>query len=199
MLIYLYFNNQTEKFGNTESSNVTSSAIEAVQNVAGLYNNNHIVVTNLTVLDKITTKNINATENVIAKNVTASENVKTKNMSATGTAEVTGNLTTDGMLTVKNGSRFTGGRHFFQDSENAGKLRVGAAWGIPGIYSESSNVVVGAAGGINLASQGSVVINTNGRDHLLIAQGRHGNPAGHTGHFFYINEVAGPGKYEWIK
>ena len=148
-------------------------------------------------LDKINTKNIEASESITAKNITASENATVKNITASGTAAVTGNLTTDGMLTVKNGSRFSGGRHYFQDSENVGKLRVGAAWGIPGIYSESGNVVVGSAGGINLASRGSVVINTNGRDHLIVAKGRDGHPAGPTASFFYVNDDNGYGRHNW--
>lgn len=36
------------------------------------------------------------------------------------------------------------GRNYFRDAEGAADLRVGAAWGVPGIYSESGSVVVGA-------------------------------------------------------
>ncbi len=36
------------------------------------------------------------------------------------------------------------GRNFFQDFEKAGALRVGAAWGVPGIYSQKGDVVVGS-------------------------------------------------------
>lgn len=36
------------------------------------------------------------------------------------------------------------GRNFFQDAEKAGALRVGAAWGVPGIYSQKGDVVVGS-------------------------------------------------------
>ena len=39
------------------------------------------------------------------------------------------------------------GRNYFRDTEGAANLRVGAAWGTPGIYAESGNVVVGAASG----------------------------------------------------
>ena len=44
----------------------------------------------------------------------------------------------------------TSGRNEFADSESSGgqgPLRVGVAWGTPGIYSESGNVVIGAASG----------------------------------------------------
>ena len=43
----------------------------------------------------------------------------------------------------------TEGRNFFKDTENSGRLRVGAAWGVPGIYSEDAgqNLLLGAEGG----------------------------------------------------
>lgn len=41
-----------------------------------------------------------------------------------------------------------GGRNYFRDEEQRGRLRVGAAWGLPGIYSEDGeDVTVGASGG----------------------------------------------------
>jgi len=40
------------------------------------------------------------------------------------------------------------GRNFFTDAEGRGALRVGAAWGITGIYSESENLVLGASTGL---------------------------------------------------
>lgn len=45
-----------------------------------------------------------------------------------------------------NGATIQGftGRNYFQDSEKAGALRVGAAEGVPGIYSEKGDVVVGS-------------------------------------------------------
>lgn len=39
------------------------------------------------------------------------------------------------------------GRNMFKDAEGRGALRVGAAWGITGIYSETENLVIGAASG----------------------------------------------------
>lgn len=51
---------------------------------------------------------------------------------------ITNNLNVNGHLTVKKGSSFNGDRHFFKDEKNVGKLRVGAAWNIPGIYSEDN-------------------------------------------------------------
>jgi len=40
------------------------------------------------------------------------------------------------------------GRNEFRDAEGAGWLRVGAAWGVPGIYSENTSIVVGAANSV---------------------------------------------------
>lgn len=44
----------------------------------------------------------------------------------------------------------TAGRNYFRDAENAGNLRVGAAWGMPGIYAETGVGVLGGAGGTSL-------------------------------------------------
>ena len=43
---------------------------------------------------------------------------------------------------------FNGKRNYFKDEENKGWLRVGAAWGVPGIYSEAGPVVVTSQSGI---------------------------------------------------
>ena len=57
-------------------------------------------------------------------------------------------ITAKGLVTATNGSRFTGDRHWFQDAENKGRLRVGAAWNIPGIYAEDGqHLVLGASSG----------------------------------------------------
>jgi hypothetical protein len=42
----------------------------------------------------------------------------------------------------------TSGRNTFMDTEKVGPLRVGAVWGVPGIYSEKGDVVVGSKTGI---------------------------------------------------
>jgi len=74
-----------------------------------------------------------------------------------GNLVVKNNQDVNGKLTVKNGSQFTGDRHFFQDVEGKGRLRVGAAWGIPGIYAENgSDLVLGAeSGNVNIGGVGS--------------------------------------------
>jgi len=59
------------------------------------------------------------------------------------------------LFSVTNGSNFTGGRHYFQDEEKTGRLRVGGAWGIPGIYSEDGkDILVGNNGVKNLHMHG---------------------------------------------
>jgi hypothetical protein len=59
-----------------------------------------------------------------------------------------GNTRVKGHFQAHNGSDFRGGRHFFQDQENAGRLRVGGVWGKPGIYAEDGkNSCIGASGG----------------------------------------------------
>lgn len=60
-----------------------------------------------------------------------------------------GNVTIDGLLTVNNGSRFNGGRHYFKDSEKStgNGLRVGALWDKYGIYSEDGDVAVASKTG----------------------------------------------------
>jgi hypothetical protein len=52
---------------------------------------------------------------------------------------------------------FNGKRNNFKDEENKGWLRVGAAWGVPGIYSEAGPVVVTSQSGI-IWLPGNVVI-----------------------------------------
>jgi hypothetical protein len=52
---------------------------------------------------------------------------------------------------------FNGKRNNFKDEENKGWLRVGAAWGVPGIYSEAGPVVVNSLSGI-IWLPGNVVI-----------------------------------------
>ena len=55
----------------------------------------------------------------------------------------------------------SGGRNLFSDSEKAGNLRVGGAWGTPGIYSEKGDVVVGSLSN-NVWLYGKVAISKQG-------------------------------------
>jgi len=72
----------------------------------------------------------------------------------------TGNVAIKGQLEVNNGSRFMGDRHFFTDAEGKGLLRVGAAWGVPGIYAEQGDVVVGS-------QTGNIWLNGNTKTNVL--------------------------------
>ena len=56
-----------------------------------------------------------------------------------------GNIQATGKITCGNGINVSGGRTHFKDAENKGRLRVGAAYGVPGLYSEDNqDIVVGA-------------------------------------------------------
>lgn len=71
----------------------------------------------------------NKTSNIIGKLIVTGESTMNNKLI------VNGESTLNGKLIVTNGSDFSGGRHYFEDEEKAGKLRVGAGWGMPGIYS----------------------------------------------------------------
>jgi len=65
-----------------------------------------------------------------------------------------------GNIKVPGGAQVTGGRSHFKDVENKGRVRVGAAWGIPGFYSEDNqDIVVGVprAKKVNLGTAGKFV------------------------------------------
>lgn len=95
----------------------------------------------------IDTFNINLDDNnkSVINNITSI--IKGNNIQLTNVS-IKGDVNINGKLIVKNGSNFSGGRHYFQDIENAGRLRVGAAWGMPGIYSEDNkDIMIGSATG----------------------------------------------------
>ena len=76
------------------------------------------------------------------------------------------NVTVDQSVKIEG----SGGRNMFSDTEKAGNLRVGGAWGTPGIYSEKGDVVVGSLSN-NVWLNGKVAISTQGdagkrNDHL---------------------------------
>jgi hypothetical protein len=65
-----------------------------------------------------------------------------------GKINVKNDLTVDGKITTKKGGDFSGGRYFFTDEENCGRLRVGCAWGKPGIYAEDNKeLILGSSSG----------------------------------------------------
>lgn len=70
--------------------------------------------------------------------------------------DVSGNAVIDGHLTVNNGSEFNGGRHYFQDEENAGRLRIGEVNGTPGIYAEDGKSLVIGSGSGNIKANNNI-------------------------------------------
>ena len=69
-------------------------------------------------------------------------------------------LDSNGNATHTGGMKVTGGRTHFKDVENRGRVRVGAAWGIPGFYSEDNqDIVVGVPRNrkVNLGTAGKFV------------------------------------------
>ena len=77
--------------------------------------------------------------------------------------EVKGKIAAQSLNTLDQSAKIEGsaGRNMFSDSEKAGKLRVGAAWGTPGIYAEKGDVVVGSQS-TNVWLYGKVAISTQG-------------------------------------
>ena len=72
-------------------------------------------------------------------------------------------------INVPQGISATGGRSYFKDAENRGRLRVGAAWGIPGLYSEDNqDIVIGCNGNrqVHLGRPNLVRIDKDGNLHL---------------------------------
>ena len=158
VLVIAYFCNNYEGFaGSLDAKNA-----EAISNVASIYNKDEVKVTN------VSTNNLNVNGQMTLKTDkwhTSLEDGRARLLfmpnEKTYFGAVKGyewrnngdqpimNLSNEGTLNVKNGSRFTGDRHWFQDAEGKGRLRVGAAWGYPGIYSEDggNDLVLGSATG----------------------------------------------------
>lgn len=53
-----------------------------------------------------------------------------------------GTTTPEASLHVTNGSRFSGGRHYFADEEGYGRVRIGACAHVPGIHSEDNQDIL---------------------------------------------------------
>lgn len=143
------------------------------------YINNEIkILKNLNKIEKLTVDepmDAQAMQNLIS--LAKGGNLTVSSLNITGGLVVNGNTDINGHLSVKKGSEFSGGRHHFQDEENAGKLRVGGAWGIPGIYSEDGKAIVVGNNGIkNIYCNGGETHINNGR--LLFKDNRLQNPPG---------------------
>ena len=69
-------------------------------------------------------------------------------MANNGNMNFKGVVTFNNKIIGKNGGDFSGGRYYFTDSEKCGKLRVGCAWGVPGIYAEGGkHLTLGSSAG----------------------------------------------------
>jgi hypothetical protein len=83
-----------------------------------------------------------------------------------------GNIRATGNIQANNGLKVTGGRTHFQDAERKGRLRVGAAWGIPGLYSEDrQDIVVGCANNRNVHLGRPNLVRIDGRGNLHLPRG----------------------------
>jgi hypothetical protein len=118
---------------------------EALQNVASVYNKKKLVVDELEVTGKVTIGEglTVGTNLIVGTDVTIGGNTNiATNIGVGGTATIAG------LFVAKNGSRFSGDRHLFTDAENAGRLRVGGAWGKPGIFAEDGkSLALGGSSG----------------------------------------------------
>jgi hypothetical protein len=86
--------------------------------------------------------------NTIEMNVNDGSIVINGDLTVKGKINVKNDLTVDGKITTKKGGDFSGGRYFFTDEENCGRLRVGCAWGKPGIYAEDNKeLILGSSSG----------------------------------------------------
>ena len=91
----------------------------------------------------------------VSKDVNISGNTRvSKDVNISGNTTVgkdvniSGNITINKKITTKGGGDFSGGIYHFNDAENCGKLRVGCAWGVPGIYAEGGkHLTLGSGAG----------------------------------------------------
>ena len=76
---------------------------------------------------------------------------------------INGDLIVNGRIIANGGGDFSGGRYFFTDEEKCGRLRVGCAWGKPGIYAEDGKelVIGSSAGTISLNNAENLTGNNN--------------------------------------
>ncbi len=101
------------------------------------------------------------------RNLSSLANDLTKNgkLVVKGGLEIEGPLTVSQKITTKGGGDFSGGKYHFTDSEKCGKLRVGCAWGVPGIYAEDGkNLILGSSKGeVQFQNNSSRIIGKNGQ------------------------------------
>jgi len=84
-----------------------------------------------------------------------------------------GNIQATGNIRSGNGLAVTGGRTHIQDAEKKGRLRVGAAWGVPGLYSEDNqDIVIGCRSNRNVHLGRPNLVRIDGAGNLHLPAGR---------------------------
>ena len=151
ILFIMYYNlyNEVEEL---KKEQFVSLSNESLQILASVYNGETLTVKNINVIDSATIQNATVTGTTTLKDTQINGNATmTGNIATTG--EVTGgnatfaNLVSNGtvkstgLLTVTGGSSFSGSSHLFTDGGSANKLRVGSAYGVPGISADSGEQI----------------------------------------------------------
>lgn len=91
------------------------------------------------------------------------ENISISNL------RVEGNVNVIGKLNVNNESHFNGNRHHFYNNDKTNKIRVGAAYGLPGIYTDNDISLKSGSGNVyflnypHLEAGGILTINNEKR------------------------------------
>lgn len=95
--------------------------------------------------------------------------LKVKSLEVKNDLTVQNDCTINKKITVKGGGEFTytgnptTAQYHFEDAEKAGRLRVGAAWGVVGIFSEDGDLMVASKGGKTIKFQNNASrVNANG-------------------------------------
>lgn len=142
-----------------EFEHLTSAAVssnEGLQTMSSMLNSGSSTLTNLTLTGGLAIGDLT---------IDSKGNIFTK-----GTL-TSGDNTTNGSITVTNGGNFSGGRYYFNDTEKCGRLRVGCAWGKPGIYTEhkdancttcSDELIIGSASN-NMIFNGNHITSGSGQ------------------------------------
>lgn len=90
---------------------------------------------------------VNLDDNIEKNNINAFFQLTKGNNFNLTKLNIDGNVNVIGKLTVNTGSDFSGGRHYFRDLENAGRVRIGGVDGYPGIYAEEKDIILGSSSG----------------------------------------------------